>query len=252
MEYTVNKLSKLAGVSTRTLRYYDEINLLKPARIDSNGYRIYSQKEVNLLQQILFYRELDVGLEDIKNIVTYIDFDSLKALEQHREALLLKNKRLNLLIDNVENTIKLVKAGIPMDDEQKFEGFKQSLISENNKKYGKEIITKYGEDAVKKSISKIKGMNKEQYAECELLSIQLNEMLKAAFLQGDPTSELAQKVCELHKKWLCFYWDSYSKEAHIGVTQLYVDDIRFRANYDKIGVGCAEFLRDAVRIFVNY
>jgi hypothetical protein len=92
-------------------------------------------------------------------------------------------------------------------------------------------------------------MTKEQYAVVERLSLELNETIKAAFVQGDPQSELARKTCELHKKWLCFFWDEYSKEAHIGVSQMYVDDPRFTAYYDKIAPGCAVFLRDAVRFF---
>lgn len=80
MEYSINKLAKLAGVSTRTLRYYDEIGLLSPERISSNGYRVYGQKEVDLLQQILFYRELGVSLDEIKNIVWSKDYDGIAAL----------------------------------------------------------------------------------------------------------------------------------------------------------------------------
>lgn len=90
MEYTVQKLAKLAGVSTRTLRYYDEIDILKPARMNSSGYRIYGQTEVDRLQQILFYRELGVSLENIKMIMNTPGFDSTKALKDHREKLLEK------------------------------------------------------------------------------------------------------------------------------------------------------------------
>ena len=92
-------------------------------------------------------------------------------------------------------------------------------------------------------------MTREQYARMEALTQELNDTLKAAFAQGDPASELAQKACELHKRWLCFFWDSYSREAHLGVTQMYVDDPRFTEYYDKIAPGCAEFLRDAVAIY---
>src|SRR3954468_8838564 len=98
MEYTVQKLASLAGVSTRTLRYYDEIGILKPARINSSGYRIYGQNEVNRLQQILFYKELGVRLDVIKDIVTSPTYDGLKALRDHREQLLSKRKRLDVLI----------------------------------------------------------------------------------------------------------------------------------------------------------
>jgi hypothetical protein len=136
-----------------------------------------------------------------------------------------------------------------MTDEEKFDGFKQKLIDDNEKQYGEEIRAKYGDDTVGRSNAKLKGATKEQYAEMERLTAELNDTLKAAFEQGDPASELAQKACELHKRWLCFYWDSYSKEAHLGVSQIYVDDPRFAAHYDKIAPGCAVFLRDAVKVF---
>jgi DNA-binding transcriptional MerR regulator len=249
MEYTINKLAKLAGVSTRTLRYYDELGLLSPARISSNGYRIYGQKEVDRLQQILFYREQGMPLGEIKQIILSRDFDGLAALESHLSALQAKRKQLDLLIANVEKTIKAAKGEIIMSDKEKFEGFLQKMVDDNEQKYGREIRGKYGDEVVDSSYAKIKAMSKEQYKELEKLTNELNETLKAAFELGDPSSDLAQKACELHKKWLCFFWNNYSKEAHIRVTQMYVDDPRFTAYYDKIAVGCAEFLRDAVSVY---
>jgi len=96
---------------------------------------------------------------------------------------------------------------------------------------------------------RFKNMRKEQYAELERLNQELNETKRAVFEQGDPDSELVQKMCGLHKRWLCFYWSQYSKESHIGRTQMYVDDPRFTAYYDKIVPGLAFFLRDAVLIY---
>ncbi len=142
MEYTVQKLGQLAKVSTRTLRYYDEIGILKPARINSSGYRIYGQAEVDRLQQILFYRELGVSLDRIKEIITDPSFDKAKALAEHRAQLLDKRRQLDLLIANVEKTIALTEGRATMTDKEKFEGFKQRLIDENEKKYGKEIREK--------------------------------------------------------------------------------------------------------------
>jgi DNA-binding transcriptional MerR regulator len=249
MEYTINKLAKLAGVSTRTLRYYDELGLLSPARVSSNGYRIYGQKEIDRLQQILFYRELGVSLEEIRNILASKDFDGLSALESHLTALLARREQLNLLVANVEKTIKTMKGEMIMSDQEKFEGFLQKLVDHNEHQYGEEARAKYGDERVNRSNAKVLNMSKEQFTELERLTEDLNETLKAAFEQGDPASELAQKACELHKRWLCFYWDDYSKEAHKGVTQMYVDDPRFTAYYDKISPGCAAFLRDAVAIY---
>jgi DNA-binding transcriptional MerR regulator len=234
MEYSINKLGKLAGVSTRTLRYYDEIGLLKPAKVNSAGYRIYGTEQVERLQQIMFYRELGVELEKIGRIIGAPGFVKLDALQNHLVALKERQKQINALITNVEKTILTEKGEITMTDEERFEGLKQSMIDDNERKYGEEIRDKYGKDAVEKSNAKFKNMSKESFDEMERLSAEVNETLKAAFKQGDPAGELAQKACELHKKWLMYTWDSYSKEAHKGVAQMYVCDERFTAYYDKI------------------
>ena len=251
MEYTVQKLSRLAGVSTRTLRYYDEIGILKPARINSSGYRIYGQAEVDRLQQILFYRELGVGLESIKDIVTEPSFDGTKALREHREKLLKKREQLNVLISNVDKTIALTEGSIIMSDKEKFEGFKQKLVDDNEAKYGKEIRERYGDETVNKSNQKFNGMSQEQYDEMTKLATEVNETLYAAFKTGDPAGELAQITANLHRQWLCYSWDSYSKEAHAGLAQMYVEDTRFTAYYDEKQPGAAEFLRDAVFLYTG-
>lgn len=249
MAYSINKLAKLAGVSTRTLRYYDEIGLLSPERISSNGYRVYGQKEVDLLQHILFYRELGVSLDEIKNIVWSKDYDGIAALEGHLSALKAKKEQITLLITNVEKTIAASKGEMTMSNKEKFEGFKQKMLDENEKQYGKEIREKFGDAIVDASHAKMMGLTAEQYEKVQNLSSQINDTLKTAFEQGDPSSELAQKVCALHKEWLGYFWNHYSKEAHLGLAQSYVDDPRFRKYYDAVAVGCAEFLRDAIKIY---
>jgi len=251
MEYTVQKLGKMAGISTRTLRYYDEIGILKPARINSSGYRIYSQKEIERLQQILFYRELGVSLESIKDIVTSPCFDREKALREHRAKLLLKIEQLNLLVVNVDKTIALTEGRITMSDKEKFDGFKEKLIFDNEEKYGKEIRAKYGEGIVNKSNNKLKNMTQAEYDKVTKLENDVIETLNEAFKTGDPAGELAQKAADLHRLWLSFYWTSYTKDAHAGVAQMYVDDERFTAYYDKKQPGTAKFLRDAVLIYTG-
>jgi DNA-binding transcriptional MerR regulator len=251
MEYTVHQLAKLAGVTGRTLRYYDEIGILKPARINSSGYRIYGQAEVDKLQQILFYRALEVDLETIKKIVNSPSFDDIKSLKEHREKLLTKRKQLDLLIANVDKTLAAKEGRMTMSDKEKFEGFKQKLIDENEKKYGKEIRAKYGDEQVDKSNKKLKEMTEAQYAEVKKLEEEVLNVLNEAFLTGDPASELAQKAADLHRQWLSYFWDSYTKEAHAGVAQMYVDDERFTAYYDKKHAGAAKFLRDTILIYTG-
>ncbi len=251
MEYTVQKLAQMAGVSTRTLRYYDEIGILKPARINSSGYRVYSEKEVDRLQQILFYKELCINLENINDIVTDPTFDEVTALREHHEKLLEKREQLNLLIANVNKTIASKERSIIMSDKEKFEGFKKKIIEDNEKKYGDEIRSKYGDVVVNKSNNKIKNMTQKEYDEVATLADEVIATLNEAFETGNPAGELAQKAADLHRQWLCFYWDGYSKEAHAGLAQMYVDDERFTQYYDKEQPGTAEFLRDAIFIYTG-
>ncbi|SFB53781.1 DNA-binding transcriptional regulator, MerR family [Cohnella sp. OV330] len=245
MEYTVQKLGRLAGVSGRTLRFYDEIGILKPARISSSGYRIYGAAEVDRLQQILFYRELGVGLDRIKEIMGDPDYDGVRALRLHREELLERRERLDALIANVERTIDAREGGKDMSDEEKFEGFKDKLIADNEAKYGAEIRAKYGNETVDGSNAKMRGMSEAQYEEMNKLAAEVLESLAEAFKAGDPEGEAARRTAELHKRWLSYSWSSYSKEAHAGLAQMYVDDERFKAYYEK-EPGMTAFLRDAI------
>ena len=251
MEYTVQGLAKLAGVSTRALRYYEEIGILKPARINSSGYRIYGQAEIDRLQQIMLYRELDISLDNIKDLISSPAFDGVAALREHRERLLEKRSQLDALIANVEKTIAFAEGRIKMSDKEKFEGFKRKMIDDNEKKYGNEIREKYGDDVVDRSNKKVMGMTWEDYDKVTKLGEQVKEKLAEAFKTGDPAGESAQKAAELHKQWLTYYWDEYSKEAHAGIAQMYVDDERFRAYYDEKQPGTAEFFRDAILIYTG-
>ncbi|KGR75573.1 MerR family transcriptional regulator [Ureibacillus sinduriensis] len=251
MEYTISKLAKLAGVSSRTLRYYDEIDLLKPSRINSSGYRIYGQKEVDRLQQILFFRELELELETIIQIMNDPNFDQLNALMQHYNQLVLKRARLDTLIGTIDKTIAHQKGEIMMSNNEKFEAFKGSLITENEQKYGEEIRGKYSDKTVDESNAKLRGMSKEDYEAMEKLGCEILELLPKAFETGNPSSEIAQQLAAKHKEWLTYSWPSYTKEAHKGLAEMYVADERFKAYYDKAIAGGTEFLRDAILIYVN-
>ncbi len=251
MEYTVQKLSRLAGVSPRTLRYYDQIGLLKPARISSSGYRIYGREQVDRLQQILLYREMGVDLEQIKAMLSEPCFDGLKALKEHHCKLLMRRQQLDSLIANVEKTIAMTEGRIIMTDAEKFAGFKRRLVEENEQKYGEEIRGKYGDKVVEASYQKVLDMTPQQYAEIERLSAAFNDTLKEAMASGNPGGDLAQQAADLHRQWLCYFWESYTGEAHARMAQMYVDDERFTAHYDKIQPGAAVFLRDAVQIYTG-
>jgi DNA-binding transcriptional MerR regulator len=249
MEYSSNQVSKMSGVSARTLRYYDEIGLLKPARIASSGYRIYGQAELDTLQQILFYKEMGFSLTDIRKLLSAPDFDREQAFMNHLAELNKKRERLDTLIETVTKSIAAMRGEQTMSDKEKFEGFKQAMIDENERQYGTEIRGKYGEEAIERANARIKGMTHERYAEGERLRQEAEDTLKAALEIGDPAGELAQKACDLHGKWLAVFQPEYNKAYHKSLGELYVADERFKVYYDKIAPGCAEFLRDAINIY---
>lgn len=251
MEYTVKQLAQLSGVSSRTLRYYDQIGLLKPARINSSGYRIYGPKEVDLLQQILFYRELEVSLEEIIRIINQPTFDQTIALKNHYNQLRKKRAHLDKIIATVEMTIASKQGGIPMQDKEKFKGFKEKLIEENEQKYGREIREKYGNDTVDASNIKLRGMSQEDYQAMTQLGEEILSLLEKAYATGDPTSGEAQELAAKHKAWLMYSWPSYSEEAHAGLVEMYVADDRFTAHYDQRIKGGTEFLRDAILTYLG-
>lgn len=246
MEYTVSELAKLSGVTGRTLRYYDQIDLLKPARLNSSGYRKYGQDEVDSLQQILFFRELGVSLEEIKRAMMDPAFNQIEALEVHYGQLKKERNRLDQLISTLETTIANQKGGVSMQDEAKFAGFKEKIIRDNEEAYGREIRDKYSDDTVDASNEKLRGMSESDYNAMQKTEEDVFQLLKEAKQTEDPASDIAHKLAEKHKQWLMYSWESYSKDAHAGLAEMYVADERFRSYYDEKVEGGAAFLRDAI------
>ncbi len=247
MGYSIGELAQHAGISKRALRYYDEINLLKPAKTTSAGYRIYDEEEVNRLQQILFFREMDVDLVTIRTILDAPQFDRIQALEEHMLRLRKKQKYIEALLLTVKKSLQEARGERIMSEEEKFEGFKKELIEENEQSYGQEARKAYGNEEVDASQAKLMHMSEESFAEFDLLDKEILEKLEKAERTKDPGSEQAQEVAKLHKQWLLYTWASYTKEAHAKLAQMYVDDPRFGEHYQ----GRAEFLRDAIQIFTE-
>ena len=247
MEYNISQLSKLSGVSARTLRYYDEINLLHPSRTNEAGYRFYGDKEVNLLQQILFYRERGLSLEKIRFILYDENFDMLKALNEHLTELENRRERLSKLIDTVKDTIASVKGEFIMRDSEKFEAFKKDVVDQYEKLYGEEAREKYGDSEVDMAVNKVLSLSKEDYEKFQTLGKKVLEALKAAVIsKASPESETGRSVASLHKEWLGYSWKDYTEQKDKGVVSLYVQDERFKKYYDREQDGCADFLLAAV------
>lgn len=243
--FTVKQLSELAGVTPRTLHHYDAIGLLKPSRVGDNGYRYYGEESVLRLQQILFYRELGISLEDIKKIMGRRDFDVLGALHSHREALQKQVRRLNRLINTVDNTIHHLKGNTAMSDKAYFEGFSE----EEQERYAAEAEQMYDPETVRESNRKWKGYSG---AKKEAILAEGNAIytdLIAAMPKGAASPEV-QAIVERWRKHMDYFWTPKLDQL-LALASGYRDDPRFRANFDKMHPQLAGFMQEAVKIYVD-
>jgi DNA-binding transcriptional MerR regulator len=233
MKYTIKKLAEMTGITTRTLRYYDDINLLKPSEVNENNYRIYDEKNVNKLQQILFYRSLNFPLQEIKKIMDDPNFSRIDALKQQQQLLLQEQEKINTLLTNIDLTIKDYQGEIEMTDTEKFKAFKKTKISENEAKYGMEIRQKYGSKTIEQSNQKFSKLSEVEFQQMQSVEKTLIDDLVALKQHPDLDSQLAQKIYQEHKQWLEYTWPSYTKKAHRGLVDMYISDARFGDYYDK-------------------
>lgn len=247
MEYSIQELSRLSGVTTRTLRWYDKIGLLKPCRVAESGYRYYGAAEVDRLQDILFYRALGVELARIRQCLDDPSFDRLAALRSHLTALEGEKARLEQLIRSVQDTIGAQERNEIMHDEQKFEAFKRWAVEHNEETYGKEARERYGDRQVDDANRAVLGLTGEQYQMWNELEEEIRRRLEDAVHAGlDPTGEEGREIVRLHRRWLEVTVKPCDGARQRGIAELYVADERFAAHYDRNVPGCARFLRDAV------
>ena len=245
MAYTIKEIADLAGVSTRTLRYYDQIGLFPPARTGPNGYRYYNPEHLLRLQQILFFREMDVPLKEIRGILEQDDFDLLAALESHRSALHSRARRLERLIATIDRTIENIKGENQMTAKDYFEGFDETHYqAEAQERWGH--TPQYAESQRKWSsyTQEQKRAIKEEGGEITRRMVGANPNLKP----DDPGVQAA--VGEYYT-----YINQYFYTCPVGflrnLADMWVDDPRFAVNYERVREGGAVFVRDAVHIYCD-
>jgi len=245
--YTVKQLSELAGVSVRTLHYYDEIDLLKPTSVGANGYRYYSDDAVMRLQQILLYREMELELLQIKDILDNPDFDLVSALRSHRVTMGEKIKRLEKLIQTVDNTIRHVTGEVKMSKRQLFEPFSD----EQQKDYEREARLTYGPDNVNESTKRWKSYSQAQKVaigeEGNQVYSDLVDAIEAGKLQQ--SEEVQVIIARWHNHLRYFYEPTL--DILRGLGELYNTHPGFIANFQKIHPQLGEYMRVAINQYVD-
>ncbi len=248
MTYSINRLAKLAGVSIRTLHYYDEVGLLTPTRLERNGYRQYDEAQLLRLQQIMFFRELDFHLEQIKKIIDSPHFDMRTALTEQKHLIKIKRHRLDRLIATIDKTIKKLNNELNMDDQELYGNFSKAEMN----KYTEEARQRWGNtDAFKQSHDRVKKMGKAGLAKILKESGELTQEIAAAMKAGlDPKTDAVQVLIARHYEGLRAFYEP-NLEIYKGLATMYVDDPRFKANYEKVAHGLAEFMRDGMLYFTE-
>ena len=250
-KYSAKELANLAGVSVRTLHHYDEIGLLKPAIRTEAKYRLYGENELLKLQQILFYKELDFSLKEIIHILDDPDFDLIKALESHREALISRQERILVMLNTIKKTMLNLKGKKMITNEELYKGFSAEKATEIRN----EAIEKFGEEKVATSENYLKKLSKEQF---EQLINEQKEIFKNLFDLSDkePESQVVQLEMARHYKNTRKFWgtdgnsDSQWKE-YKGLGELYISDERFTMIDGKAQPEFARFLSKAMICFAN-
>jgi DNA-binding transcriptional MerR regulator len=249
MAYTVKKLAALSGVSVRTLHFYDEVGLLKPAYVGANGYRFYEEPQLLTLQQILFYRELGFELKQIKRTLGRSDFDKIAALESHRKVLRKNLARTRKLIVTIDKTIEHLKGKKKMKSQEIFAGFDH----EQQAKHEQYLIDRYGEgmkEGIEQTKQKVKNWTKAKWEKSGAEFVGICKDLVAVMDRGLPSeSREAQEVVRRHHKWLQQFWTP-NRESYAGHSQLIVDSDLRRA-YETYHPQLPEFVGAAIKVFAE-
>jgi MerR family transcriptional regulator, thiopeptide resistance regulator len=244
MAYTVKAVAELAGISVRTLHHYDEIGLLKPAEVSASGYRLYGETDLERLQQVLFFRELGFGLQEIKEIVNRPDFDRKQALQEHKQLLLERKDRLGRLIHSIDQTLDSMERGIPMADKDLFDGFDQS-------QYEEEVRQRWGgTKEFEESQRRTKKYTKADWTVIKQEMEAIGTGVAALMDRGPSDPEVQEWVRRWHKLINDRFY-TCSTEVFRGLGTMYVEDPRFTATYENIKPGMAVFMRDAMHSYCD-
>jgi DNA-binding transcriptional MerR regulator len=246
MTYTVNNLAKLAGITVRTLHHYDEIGLLKPKRKKANGYREYEEEELLRLQQIMFFRELEFSLEEVKEILDKPTFDISSTLLDHRKLIEIRKKRLNDLIRTIDRTLNKLNKKNNMEDKDLYSGFSK----EESEAYAKEAKERWGNtEAYKQSAERTKNLTKEDWARMQAETDSILKNIVANMDKGPESKEVQAEIARHYASLRNFY--EPDKEMYKGLGDMYVADERFAAFYKKYHKDLPQFMRDAMHVYAD-
>ncbi|MEA4994157.1 HTH-type transcriptional activator mta [bioreactor metagenome] len=237
----INEAARLAGVTVRTLRYYDQIGLLKPSRVTEAGYRVYDAKALETLQQILFFRELDFPLREIQALMEKPGYDRRRALEGHR-ALLLEKKK------HIEGLIALADRSLNGEDDMSFQEFDKSRLEDMRTRYAAEVQERWGDTAAyRQEQARTAGWGEDKWRAVS----GRGEALMRAFAMRRGEAPQSAAVQALVGQWQTYITESFyhcTYEILSGLGAMYVEDQRFTDSIDQYGPGTAALMAEAIGV----
>ncbi len=241
--YTVKHLAELAGVSVRTLHYYDQVGLLKPEFRGTNGYRHYGGDAVVRLQQIMFFRELDFSIDEIKKIMSRPDFNVLQAMEDHRLLLKKRQERIKVLLATIDRTVEKLKGEREMSIKEYYKGFSDEQIE----KYRREVRERWGEKVLEESESRVMKMDKKEWAALQKEGNTIFKAIADSMDKGYDSPEVQAQVIKWHA-WL-EHFHHYSDEVLMGLGRMYSQNPDFAAFYQRINKDLPGFFTKAIEYY---
>ena len=250
MSYTVKQLAKLSGVSARTLHWYDKIDLLKPAYVKSNGYRYYEKNELLILQQILFFKELDFSLNDIAKLLKQTNFNKLCALKVHKSALQSKVDRLHKLMQTVDNTILHIRGKKDMSDKVLYEDFSEDKQAE----YENYLVEKYGDIArkrIEQSKKRIANWDSEKWKEILKEGDTIyKDLCKCIEEELPASSEKTQTIMQKHYNHIGRFYD-LNDDVYIWLSELYLENDDFAKFFNTYSDKLLSYTVKAMHYYVD-
>lgn len=244
-EYSVSELAGLAGVSVRTLHYYDEIGLLRPSARSASGYRVYNHDDLLRLQQILFYKELELPLAEIQTLMQQPGFDRLEALRTHRRQLQKKGERLSRLIETVDKTIESLQEGeMTLSDEELFAGF----TPEQRERYAQEARERWG-DEVDQVETRLRKRSKPDWEAIKAEGTDATQAI-AELMDRPVDAPAVQAAIARHHAWIENFYPC-SAERYQGLGEMYVEHPDFRDYYENFRPGLAEYMCQAMAVYAR-
>lgn len=257
--YLIKQVAEMAGITVRALRHYDQVGLLHPAYVGENGYRYYTRDELLRLQQIMFFREMDMPLKDIQNVMAGTDYQRLRHMKLHRDKLAQNLRRQQELLTVIDRSIAELNGDIKMNNDELYKGFSP----QKQQAYQDELVAKHGgmmRDRIAKSNQQYAhdaqahaggedGLVKERMDQLQQIEGDLILMMQAG---KDPSEKEVLELVALHHQWVGQWWGQQpDAQSYAGLADMYLHTPDFEARYEQLAEGFTNYLATAMKDFAK-